>query len=434
MTLERLPTLTALLDRVLHDPEVLDRLLKDLSINVTEMFRDPSFFRDAAHEGVPAPAHLPVRARRGWPAARPARRSSRWPSRCSEEGLLERTRIYATDMNEGALARRAPSASCPLERMRDLRGQLRARGRRAASGRLLPLRDGLARLRPELRDDVVFAQHNLASDRSFNEFHLILCRNVMIYFGRDLQRHVHELFLDSLSPLGLLGAGAQGGDHRRRDRRRATRPLDPAEKLFRRQALMALRARGDRILVGRAARRCRSVLARAAARVRRGGRRRPAPRRARGRHAAVPRCWTSATPLPVREADDKDALVPGVVLVAPPGYHLLVEPGSRRAVRATSRCASAARRSTCSSSPRPTPTATASIGVVLTGANADGADGLAAHPPARRAGDRAGPRARPSGPRCRARRCDAVPGAQVMRAARRSARGSPQLGRERWPA
>jgi chemotaxis protein methyltransferase CheR len=85
-----------------------------------------------------------------------------------------------------------------------------------------------------LCDGIVFAEHNLASDRSFNEFHLILCRNVMIYFGRELQQHVHELFLDSLVPFGLLGLGRKEAisDPEIVDR---YEPLDPAEKLFRRR-------------------------------------------------------------------------------------------------------------------------------------------------------------------------------------------------------
>jgi len=81
---------------------------------------------------------------------------------------------------------------------------------------------------------VVFAQHNLVSDRSFNEFHLIMCRNVMIYFGRDLQRQVHELFLESLVPLGLLGLGRKEAISDP-EILASYEPLDPAEKLFRRR-------------------------------------------------------------------------------------------------------------------------------------------------------------------------------------------------------
>jgi len=232
MSLERLSTLTQLLDKVLHDPVVLDRLLKDLSINVTEMFRDPSFHRALRGKAFPLLRTYPfVRA---------------WVAGCStgeevislavalqEEGLLERTRIYATDMNEAALDR-ARSFSVPAGALPTyIDNFVRAGGER-------PLTD-YCRVEGEraffdsaLSEGVVFAQHNLASDRSFNEFHLILCRNVMIYFGRDLQRHVHQLFLDSLVPLGLLGLGRKEAitDAEVADRYEA---IDPAEKLFRRR-------------------------------------------------------------------------------------------------------------------------------------------------------------------------------------------------------
>jgi chemotaxis protein methyltransferase CheR len=232
MNLERLPTLTSLLDRVIHDPEVLDRLLKDLSINVTEMFRDPSFFRTLRTKAFPLLRTYPfVRA---------------WVAGCStgeevislaialrEEGLLERTRIYATDMNEGALER-AREFAVPEDRLSTYDDNFaRAGGERPLTD-YCTVTDGLAVFDAELREGVVYAQHNLASDRSFNEFHLILCRNVMIYFGRDLQRHVHDLFLDSLSPLGLLGLGRKEAitDDEIAGRYEA---LDPAEKLFRRR-------------------------------------------------------------------------------------------------------------------------------------------------------------------------------------------------------
>jgi chemotaxis protein methyltransferase CheR len=232
MTLEGLSTLTSLLDRVLHDPDALERLLKDLSINVTEMFRDPSFFATLREKGFPSLRTYPfVRA---------------WVAGCStgeevislaialqEEGLLERTRIYATDMNEGALAR-AREFAIPIDR---LEAYAENYARSGGSGQLTDycrVRDGRAVFDPQLREGVVFAQHNLASDRSFNEFHLILCRNVMIYFGRDLQRHVHELFLDSLARLGLLGLGRKEAltDDAVAAHYEA---LAPAEKLFRRR-------------------------------------------------------------------------------------------------------------------------------------------------------------------------------------------------------
>jgi chemotaxis protein methyltransferase CheR len=230
--LEGLPTITSLLDRVLHDSDVLERLLKDLSINVTEMFRDPSFHRALREKAFPV--------LRTYPFLRI------WNAGCStgeeaysiaialhEAGLLDRARIYATDMNEGALGQ-ARTGAFPLERMQDYtENYVRAGGAHAFSEYYVA-RGASAIFDPELARNIVFAQHNLATDRSFNEFHLIICRNVMIYFGRELQRHVHELFLDSLVPLGLLGLG----------RKEAIQPPDVAaryealeatEKLFRRR-------------------------------------------------------------------------------------------------------------------------------------------------------------------------------------------------------
>jgi chemotaxis protein methyltransferase CheR len=232
MTLERLTTLTQLLDKVLHDPAVLDRLLKDLSINVTEMFRDPSFHRILRARAFPLLRTYPfIRA---------------WVAGCStgeevislavalqEEGLLERTRIYATDMNEAALVR-ARQFAVPADALAGYEDNFARAGGRGKLKDLCTVADGWATFDAELADGVVFAQHNLASDRSFNEFHLILCRNVMIYFGRDLQRHVHGLFLDSLVPLGLLGLGRKEAIS---DADVSARydALDPAEKLFRRR-------------------------------------------------------------------------------------------------------------------------------------------------------------------------------------------------------
>jgi chemotaxis protein methyltransferase CheR len=231
-SLEGLETVTSLLDRVLHDGDVLERLLKDLSINVTEMFRDPSFHRALREQAFPV--------LRTYPFLRI------WNAGCStgeeaysiaialhEAGLLDRARIYATDMNEGALAH-ARTGAFPLERMQAYTENYQRAGGGRSFSEYYVARSGTAVFDPDLARNVVFAQHNLATDRSFNEFHLIICRNVMIYFGRELQRHVHELFLDSLVPLGLLGLG----------RKEAIQPpdvaarydaLDANEKLFRRR-------------------------------------------------------------------------------------------------------------------------------------------------------------------------------------------------------
>src|SRR5256885_62174 len=129
---EGFTTISALQDKLLHDPNCMERLLLDLSINVTAMFRDPSFYI-------------------------------------------------------------------------------------------------------AFRDNVVFAQHNLVSDRSFNEFNVILCRNVMIYFDRKLQQHVHELFYESLTTFGVLALGAKESI-RFSPHEKAYEELDPSERLYRKVA------------------------------------------------------------------------------------------------------------------------------------------------------------------------------------------------------
>jgi chemotaxis protein methyltransferase CheR len=202
---EGLETVSGLQERVLHDPDVFERLLVDFSINVTSMFRDPSFFRAVRDKVVPV--------LRTYPFVRI------WIAGCStgeetyslaillrEEGLADRARIYATDIN-GEVLRRSKEGVFPVERMKDYtRDYLKAGGRESFSDYYKTYGD-VVRFDPTLVDNVVFAQHNLVSDSSFNEFNLIVCRNVMIYFDRALQDKVHDLFYDSLVRFGILALG-----------------------------------------------------------------------------------------------------------------------------------------------------------------------------------------------------------------------------------
>jgi chemotaxis protein methyltransferase CheR len=204
---EGLETVSALQERVLHDPSAMERLLLNLSVNVTAMFRDPTFYRVFREEVVPV--------LRTYPFVRI------WHAGCStgeevhsmaivlqEEGLYERARIYATDINESVL-RIARTGIFPLEKMQEYtQNYLRAGGTRSFSEYYTAAYDG-ALFSPALRERVVFAQHNLATDRSFSEFNVIVCRNVMIYFDRSLQGRVHDLFYESLPMYGLLALGAK---------------------------------------------------------------------------------------------------------------------------------------------------------------------------------------------------------------------------------
>jgi chemotaxis protein methyltransferase CheR len=202
---EGLSTLSGLLERVLHDPPTMERLLLDLSINVTAMFRDPAFYRAFRERAVPLLRTYPFL--RIWNAGcSTGEETYSLAILLQEEGLHERTRIYATDINEVVLAR-ARAGVFPLDKMKEYTANyIKSGGERAFSEYYVAAYEG-ARFQRSLVDNVVFAQHNLVSDRSFNEFNVIVCRNVMIYFDRPLQERVHQLFYDSLGMFGVLALG-----------------------------------------------------------------------------------------------------------------------------------------------------------------------------------------------------------------------------------
>lgn len=230
-TAEGLMTLSALQERLLHDPACMERLLLDLSVTTTSMFRDPGFWVTFRRTVVPVlRTHPFVRI---------------WTAGCStgqeayslaivleEEGLMGRTRIYATDVNQSVLDR-ARSGIFPLARMREYTNQyIRAGGAHSFSDYYVTGYDN-ARFRRSLAENIVWGQHNLVSDGSFNEFHVVLCRNVLIYFARPLQDRVHHLMYDSLAPFGVLGLGSRESLRftAREDR---YEPVDESERLYRR--------------------------------------------------------------------------------------------------------------------------------------------------------------------------------------------------------
>jgi len=229
--LEGLRSLSGLQERVLHDPMVMERLLRDLSINVTEMFRDPAFFRVVRQKVVPILRTYPYL--RIWNAGcSTGEETLSLAVVLAEEGLLERSRIYATDMNDDVLAR-ARAAAFPLEQMRRYTENYQRAGGAGDFSRYYSVERGRAVFSRSLTEGVVFAQHNLAQDSSFNEFQLIICRNVLIYFGRPLQERVHDLFLDSLVRFGVLALGHKEsvvGSHENR-----YEVLDGPEKVYRRK-------------------------------------------------------------------------------------------------------------------------------------------------------------------------------------------------------
>ncbi|WP_414552362.1 CheR family methyltransferase [Anabaena sp. CCY 0017] len=207
MQLEGLSNISALQERLLHEPNCIARFLLSVTVNVTSMFRDPGFYLAFRNQVIPL--------LRTYPFIRI------WHAGCStgeevysmaillqEEELYHRCRIYATDANEQVLLS-AKNGIFPLKRMQEYTQlYLKTGGKRSFSEYYTAAYDN-AVFRASLRDNVIFAQHNLATDSSFNEFNVIFCRNVLIYFNQILQKQVHELFYNSLCTFGILGLGRQ---------------------------------------------------------------------------------------------------------------------------------------------------------------------------------------------------------------------------------
>jgi chemotaxis protein methyltransferase CheR len=196
-----------LIPKVLHDQDVFARLAQVLSITVTEMFRDPFVYR-ALRDQV-----LPVL--RTWP------RIKVWHAGCAtgeevyslailltEEGLYDRATIYATDFNDDAIAR-AREGIYDLDRMREFTKAYQEAGGRRSFADYYHARYASAVVAAGLKAHITFANHNLAVDRVFGEMHLVICRNVLIYFNRELQDRVLSLFSESLVNGGFLCLGTK---------------------------------------------------------------------------------------------------------------------------------------------------------------------------------------------------------------------------------
>ena len=148
-----------------------------------------------------------------------------------EEGLYDRARLYATDINDVVL-QRAKQGIFPLDRMQEYtENYLKAGGTRSFSEYYTAKYDG-ALFSPALTRNVVFSQHNLVTDRSFSEFHVIFCRNVLIYFDKTLQNRVHRLFYDSLVMFGVLALGSKES-LKFSEFEDSYERISPAEKLYR---------------------------------------------------------------------------------------------------------------------------------------------------------------------------------------------------------
>lgn len=192
---------------VLHDKTVLPRLLNYLTVQVSEMFRDPSYFRALREQVIP---HLLT-----YPSLKV------WVAGCSngeelyslsilfrEEGLANKTMFYATDINPTAL-KAAQAGVYPLDQIRQFTENHQKSGGHSSLSDYYTADYGRAVFDKSLRSQVVFSDHSLVTDAVFGEMHLISCRNVLIYFDRELQDRAFGLFRDSLARRGFLGIGSK---------------------------------------------------------------------------------------------------------------------------------------------------------------------------------------------------------------------------------
>ena len=200
-------TVSELQSRVLHDPNGFAQLLQYLTIPVTEMFRDPDYFLAVREQVAPFLKTYPS--------------LKIWVAGCStgeevyslaillkEEGLLERSIIYATDINPKSLET-ARRGVYPIDRMRLYTENYQKSGGKAAFSDYYTAAYGGALFERSLIENVTFADHSLSTDTVFSETHFVSCRNVLIYFNRTLQDRVFGLFHESLCYRGFLGLGSK---------------------------------------------------------------------------------------------------------------------------------------------------------------------------------------------------------------------------------
>ena len=202
---EELSSLTALQDRLLSSSDAMNDFVELVGVHTTAMFRDPDFYRVLRSEVVPL--------LRTYPFVRI------WHAGCAtgeevyslailllEEGIYDRCRLYATDLSDSVLDR-AKRGIFSLATMRGYTAAYQLAGGKEDFSSYYVADYKNAILRHSLRKNIIFAQHNLTSDSAFNEFHLVLCRNVGIYFDENLRERMHDLIYRSLVPFGIVGVG-----------------------------------------------------------------------------------------------------------------------------------------------------------------------------------------------------------------------------------
>jgi len=225
-------SVSAMIPKVLHDRAFFSRLIRYFSIPVTEMFRDPFVYREMRQKVIPL--------LRTWPHFKI------WHSGCAtgeevyslaivlqEEGVYHRATIYATDFNDEVLDR-AKEGLFDIGRMKQATRKYQQSGGKTSFSEYYHARYDAAVIDSSLKNHIVFASHNLVSDSVFGEMHLVFCRNVLIYFGRELQRRALHLFTDSLVHGGFLCLGTKE-DLRFTDVHHLYETLDEKARIYRKR-------------------------------------------------------------------------------------------------------------------------------------------------------------------------------------------------------
>ena len=230
---ENLRTISSLQERILRDERALERFVSCLAVNVTEMFRDPEFYRALREEVVPVLRTHPFL--RIWHAGcSSGEEVYSMAMLLEEEGLLSRARLDATDLSPAVLAR-ARDGIYSQDRIETYARNYQEAGGRGDFRSYFTWQYDHAIVHSRLKQNIIWAQHNLVTDSSFNDFHVILCRNVLIYFNPQLQTRVHDLLFESLAPFGTLALGRfEPLDLRLLENRYVT--LNAREKLYRKVA------------------------------------------------------------------------------------------------------------------------------------------------------------------------------------------------------
>lgn len=229
MTRRNIDVLDTLGQQIIKDEKFFEAFIQELSVTVTEMFRDPLFYKSLRERVMKRLATYPF--------------IKVWIAGCAtgeevysmailllEEGLLNRSVIYATDINQNSI-QQAREGVYPLKHMKEYTANYQKAGGMKSFSEYYKAKYDSVLFDKSLRQNIVFSPHNLAVDRSFNEFQLIICRNVLIYFNQQLQNKVISLFYESLCTFGILGLGNKES-LLFSDKRKCFEELDRKERIY----------------------------------------------------------------------------------------------------------------------------------------------------------------------------------------------------------